>query len=194
MAERTKATVLKTVSGATRSWVRIPLLPPKPSDDRLSLQSEGACAHGRKALASSEVHDERGVIARLALTGRGFAFVPIHEHLAATLRDRPRPEREVEPEPPAAVERSRSVVPPREWPGACLMQAEEIDQSQSRSDPTRSRSASLQRLEPRQSTGSCTSRSSGATLKSPTMRSGSFGSCSARIHAVRASSHLSFTS
>ena len=28
MAERTKATVLKTVSGATRSWVRIPLLPP----------------------------------------------------------------------------------------------------------------------------------------------------------------------
>jgi hypothetical protein len=27
MAERTKATVLKTVSGATRSWVRIPLLP-----------------------------------------------------------------------------------------------------------------------------------------------------------------------
>jgi hypothetical protein len=29
MAERTKATVLKTVSGATRSWVRIPLLPPR---------------------------------------------------------------------------------------------------------------------------------------------------------------------
>ena len=31
MAERTKATVLKTVSGATRSWVRIPLLPQRPS-------------------------------------------------------------------------------------------------------------------------------------------------------------------
>ena len=28
VAERTKATVLKTVSGATRSWVRIPPLPP----------------------------------------------------------------------------------------------------------------------------------------------------------------------
>jgi hypothetical protein len=28
MAERTKATVLKTVSGATRSRVRIPVLPP----------------------------------------------------------------------------------------------------------------------------------------------------------------------
>jgi hypothetical protein len=28
VAERTKATVLKTVSGATRSWVRIPVLPP----------------------------------------------------------------------------------------------------------------------------------------------------------------------
>jgi hypothetical protein len=27
MAERTKAAVLKTASGATRSWVRIPLLP-----------------------------------------------------------------------------------------------------------------------------------------------------------------------
>jgi hypothetical protein len=27
MAERTKATVLKTVGGATRPWVRIPLLP-----------------------------------------------------------------------------------------------------------------------------------------------------------------------
>src|SRR6266496_1804206 len=27
VAERTKATVLKTVSGATRSWVRIPVLP-----------------------------------------------------------------------------------------------------------------------------------------------------------------------
>jgi hypothetical protein len=39
MAERTKATVLKTVSGATRSWVRIPLLPlmwtlPDPTVDR----------------------------------------------------------------------------------------------------------------------------------------------------------------
>ena len=28
MAERTKATVLKTVMGATSSWVRIPLPPP----------------------------------------------------------------------------------------------------------------------------------------------------------------------
>jgi hypothetical protein len=27
MAERTKATVLKTVDGATHPWVRIPLLP-----------------------------------------------------------------------------------------------------------------------------------------------------------------------
>lgn len=88
-------------------------------------------------LRVTEVHDERGVIARLALTGRGFAFGPIHEYLAATLRDRSRPEREVEPEPSAAVERSRSVVPPREWPGACFMQAEEIDQPpvEERSDP-----------------------------------------------------------
>jgi hypothetical protein len=29
MAERTKATVLKTVDGATHPWVRIPLLPLK---------------------------------------------------------------------------------------------------------------------------------------------------------------------
>src|SRR5712691_11155632 len=29
MAERTKATVLKTVDGVTHPWVRIPLLPPR---------------------------------------------------------------------------------------------------------------------------------------------------------------------
>jgi hypothetical protein len=34
MAERTKATVLKTVSGATRSWVRIPLLPQELDPER----------------------------------------------------------------------------------------------------------------------------------------------------------------
>ena len=33
MAERTKATVLKTVDGATRSWVRIPVLPPETISD-----------------------------------------------------------------------------------------------------------------------------------------------------------------
>jgi hypothetical protein len=35
VAERTKATVLKTVSGATRSWVRIPVLPPPIRELRL---------------------------------------------------------------------------------------------------------------------------------------------------------------
>src|SRR6185295_20160262 len=34
MAERTKATVLKTVSGATRSRVRIPVLPPRTANSR----------------------------------------------------------------------------------------------------------------------------------------------------------------
>jgi hypothetical protein len=38
MAERTKATVLKTVSGATRSWVRIPLLPPAIEKGSLSIR------------------------------------------------------------------------------------------------------------------------------------------------------------
>ena len=42
MAERTKATVLKTVSGATRSWVRIPLLPQEPL--------EGSFAFGGNSL------------------------------------------------------------------------------------------------------------------------------------------------
>ena len=45
MAERTKATVLKTVSGATRSWVRIPLLPLKPSMDDSLCAVERPCAN-----------------------------------------------------------------------------------------------------------------------------------------------------
>ena len=44
MAERTKATVLKTVSGATRSWVRIPLLP-RPLSRRA--QIDPGLEHGR---------------------------------------------------------------------------------------------------------------------------------------------------
>jgi hypothetical protein len=45
MAERTKATVLKTVSGATRSWVRIPLLPRARFNDarRALAESRGLC-------------------------------------------------------------------------------------------------------------------------------------------------------
>jgi hypothetical protein len=73
--------------------------------------------------ASPEGHDERSVIARFALAERGFAFISIHENLGATIRHRTRSQCEIDPETPAAVERSRSVVPPRERPGPCLLQA-----------------------------------------------------------------------
>src|SRR5437588_4871262 len=47
VAERTKASVLKTDSGATRSWVRIPPLPPAGSLARTSLaRSPGPAAAG----------------------------------------------------------------------------------------------------------------------------------------------------
>ena len=50
MAERTKATVLKTVSGATRSWVRIPLLPPRASVSRpFRAVGMGACANAGRS-------------------------------------------------------------------------------------------------------------------------------------------------
>src|SRR5690625_3096075 len=51
MAERSKATVLKTVGGVTRPWVRIPLsppLPPKPPCGGLGgNHSAGVRTHGR---------------------------------------------------------------------------------------------------------------------------------------------------
>ena len=59
MAERTKATVLKTVSGATRSWVRIPLLPPEPTVDDSLCAVRKAHPPRLQVFASPEVHDER---------------------------------------------------------------------------------------------------------------------------------------
>ena len=44
VAERTKAAVLKTAYGATRTWVRIPPLPPPVTDTSAPLRGVGTCA------------------------------------------------------------------------------------------------------------------------------------------------------
>ena len=58
MAERTKATVLKTVSGATRSWVRIPVLPLFiGGSDKSRIDALARAALARNVLVITETED-----------------------------------------------------------------------------------------------------------------------------------------
>ena len=132
---------------------------------------------GEEGAGSSVLRHEPGPRRRLkgrtprppGVVGRPFPFasVPIDAARRAAMREPARCQDQIDPQPPVASERRSPVVPPRERALGLIEQAEGVGETErgDRSERIAFRAAAQDRIF--HSSGSCTSRSSGAMLKSP---------------------------